>query len=295
MNIGIGLKKTAYTPEAYAYERYLISKGLKIQLEQEEKLDLNNDLNIYIMGFRPFWTKLKGKALEIHEYQSLSTAPLANIKDLIKRNINKIPKGRIFLNEIVRNGTKFTDKVPYIYRDMGVDIELFQKQNDNFIYDIVYSGSILGRKGLIEEILRLAKIGFKILIIGEVQNLILENFRNYNNVKFVGKVKRSELPELYSKCMAGLNYTPDIYPFNIQTSTKTLEYLASGLTLISNKYQWIDNFSNRHSIKYINTNNLKKIDDLKKIEYTNDFQEFEWSNVLEKSNLYEFIMGIKNC
>lgn len=44
----------------------------------------------------------------------------------------------------------------------------------------------------------------------------------------------------------------------------------------------------------INTNNLKKIDDLKKIEYTNDFKEFEWSNVLEKSNLYEFIMGIKN-
>lgn len=294
MNIGIGLKKTAYTPEAYAYERYLISKGLKVQLEQEENLDLNNDLNIYIMGFRPFWTKLKGKALEIHEYQSLSTAPLANIKDLIKRNINKIPKGRIFLNEIVHNGTKFTDKVPYIYRDMGVDIELFQKQNDNFIYDIVYSGSILGRKGLIEEILRLAKIGFKILIIGEVQNLILENFRNYNNVKFVGKVKRSELPELYSKCMAGLNYTPDIYPFNIQTSTKTLEYLASGLTLISNKYEWIDKFSKIKNIEYLNTNNILKIEDLKKIEYTNDFKEFEWSNVLEKSNLYEFIMGIKN-
>ena len=48
MNIGIGLKKTAYTPEAYAYERYLISKGLKVQLEQEENLDLNNDVNIYI-------------------------------------------------------------------------------------------------------------------------------------------------------------------------------------------------------------------------------------------------------
>ena len=47
MNIGIGLKKTAYTPEAYAYEKYLTSKGFKVQLEQEEKLDLNNDINIY--------------------------------------------------------------------------------------------------------------------------------------------------------------------------------------------------------------------------------------------------------
>ena len=294
MNIGIGLKKTAYTPEAYAYESYLSLKGFKVQLEQEEKLDLNNDINIYIMGFRPFWKKSRGKALEIHEYQSLSTAPLASIKDLMKKNINKIPSGRIFLNEIVHNGIKFDDKIPYIYRDMGVDVELFQKPNNNTIYDIVYSGSILGRVGLIEEILRLAKVGFKILIIGEVQNLILEKFRNYENVDFVGKVKRDELPELYSKCRAGLNYTPNIYPFNLQTSTKTLEYLASGLTLISNKYEWIDNFSKIYDIEYINTNNLSKMDDLKYIEYKNDFKEFEWNNILQKSNLYKFLEGMKN-
>lgn len=144
----------------------------------------------------------------------------------------------------MHNGIKFNDKIPYIYRDMGVDIELFQKPSNNTIY----SGSILGRVGLIEEILRLAKIGFEI---GEVQNLILEKFRNYENVDFVGN-------ELYSKCRAGLNYTPNIYPFNLQTSTKTLEYLASGLTLISNKYEWIDNFSKMYDIEYINTNNLLK-------------------------------------
>ena len=153
---------------------------------------------------------------------------------------------------------------------------------------------ILGRVGLIEEILRLAKVGFKILIIGEVQNLILEKFRNYENVDFVGKVKRDELPELYSKCRAGLNYTPNIYPFNLQTSTKTLEYLASGLTLISNKYEWIDNFSKIYDIEYINTNNLSKMDDLKYIEYKNDFKEFEWNNILQKSNLYKFLEGMKN-
>lgn len=68
MNIGIGLKKTAYTPEAYAYEKYLTSKGFKVQLEQEEKLDLNNDINIYIMGFRPYWEKSKGKAFEISKF-----------------------------------------------------------------------------------------------------------------------------------------------------------------------------------------------------------------------------------
>lgn len=292
MNIGIGLKKTAYTPEAYAYERYLISKGLNVQLEQEENLDLNNDVNIYIMGFRPFWKKLKGKALEIHEYQSLSTYPMAKLKDLMKKYTNKSPMGRIFLNEIVHKGINFNDKVPYIYRDMGVDIELFQKPNDNPMYDIVYSGSIMGRLGLINEITRLAKIGFKILIIGEVQKSIIEHFFVYKNIVFTGRVNRYELPELYSKCKAGLNYTPDIYPFNIQTSTKTLEYLASGLTLISNQYEWIDKFSKIKNIEYLNTNNILKIEDLKIIKYNETFEEFEWTNILKNSNIDIFFKEI---
>jgi hypothetical protein len=61
MNIGIGLKKTAYTPEAYAYERYLISKGLKVQLEQEENLDLNNDVNIRALYSLELWRKISRK------------------------------------------------------------------------------------------------------------------------------------------------------------------------------------------------------------------------------------------
>ncbi len=44
----------------------------------------------------------------------------------------------------------------------------------------------------------------------------------------------------------------------------------------------------------INTNNLKKMDDLKYIEYKNDFKEFEWNNILEKSNLYKFLEEMKN-
>ncbi len=294
MNIGIGLKKNAYTPEAYAYKRYLSLKGFNVQLEYEDSLDLNNDINIYVMGFRPYLKKSKGKAVEIHEYQSLSTAPFASVKDSLKKHINKSPVGRIFLNDVVHSGIKFNDDIPFIYRDMGVDIELFQTPSKSPIYDIVYSGSIMGRVGLIEEILRLSKIGFRILVIGEIPNSLLDIFSDCKSITLVGKVSRNELPELYSKCMAGLNYTPNIYPFNIQTSTKTLEYLASGLTLISNKYEWIDIFSKKNNIEYINTDHLLKIDNLKSIKCKKDFREFEWSEVLEKSNLYEFLNQIKN-
>lgn len=55
MKIGIILSKYAYTPEAYAYEKFLKNNGHQVQLEYE--LDPNNDVNIYFMGNRPFWKK----------------------------------------------------------------------------------------------------------------------------------------------------------------------------------------------------------------------------------------------
>lgn len=72
MIVGIGLKEHAYTPEAYAYKSYLESNGVSVQLENEAFIDPNNDINIYFMGMRPLWHRKKGRAIEIHEYQSLS-------------------------------------------------------------------------------------------------------------------------------------------------------------------------------------------------------------------------------
>src|SRR5690606_2923229 len=116
---GIPLSHNAYTPEAYAYEQYLTSKGWQVQLDYE--LDPNNDINIFFMGTRPFWKEKKGRAKEIHEYQSLSTPPYAKIKNFSKKIINKKPDGRIFLNKIVAQHFNFNNNIPCIYRDMGVD------------------------------------------------------------------------------------------------------------------------------------------------------------------------------
>jgi hypothetical protein len=96
MKVGIPLSTSAYTPEAYAYEKYLKAMGHEVQLDYD--LDPNNDINIHFMGTRPFWKSSKGRALEIHEYQSLSTPPYAKLKNYSKRIINKKPVGRIFLN-----------------------------------------------------------------------------------------------------------------------------------------------------------------------------------------------------
>ncbi|SEO84347.1 glycosyltransferase [Acinetobacter sp. yr461] len=296
MKIGISLKQNAYTPEAYAYQEYLIARGHSIQLDYEHLLDNNNDINIYFMGVRPFWKKKRIKAIEVHEYQSLSTPPYAILKDIVKKTINSKPSGRIFLNEEVENTLQFKDSIPSIRRDMGVDEALYQQKSDNPIYDIVYCGSILGRQGLVEAIIQLANLDLKILIIGTVTSEIEQIFKlSQKNITLLGRVERSELPKLYRECRFGLNFTPDIYPFNIQTSTKTLEYLASGLSVISNKYQWIEEFALNHDYQPIWLESISSKDDLIS-NINNDVQVdmhiYKWGNILENSGFENFLLKL---
>lgn len=284
MIVGIPLSKFAYTPEAYAYERYLTSKGWQVQLDHD--LDPNNDINIYFMGMRPLWKKYIGKAVEIHEYQSLSTPPYAHLKNFTKKIINKKPAGRIFLNEIVAQQLSFSDAIPCIYRDMGVDKDFFQHPKDNPEFDIVYSGSIVGRLGLVEILVRLSH-QYKVLVIGSVEGEIKELLLKHN-ITLTGRVQRHELPNLYANARYGLNYTPDIYPFNIQTSTKTLEYLASGLGVISNRYIWSNHFFNSINFHPVWLNDSDICLENKGLNSDNII-EFSWDSILEKSKFNYFL------
>lgn len=293
MNIGITLKKKAYTPEAFAYKKYLIQQGHNVELDYE--LDPNNDVNIFFMGVRPFFHKKDNKAKVVHEYQSLSIQPFAKIKDMVKFYINEKPDGRIFLNKNISNVYNFKDNKPFIYRDMGVSDLYFQKASRNAHYDIVYCGSLSNRGGIDSIFLNIAKQGFKLVIIGEASNEFRGRFSLYNNVTFLGRMDAEEIAEVYRNSRFGLNYTPDIYPFNIQTSTKTLEYLASGLILITNKYFWVDQFCQSINYNPIYLDEFGSIlsldvDDIKKCEF--NFDEYRWNSILKKNNFELFLIKI---
>ena len=294
MYIGITLSKFAYTPEAYAYEKYLQELGHQVQLDYE--LDPNNDVNIYFMGVRPFWKKKEGRAIEIHEYQSLSTPPYAHFKNFAKKIVNKQPNGRVFLNEFVHRDLSFSDNIPYIYRDMGVDEALFQSPSENPLFDIVYCGSIAGRNGLIEVLIRLAE-NYKVVVVGQVSDLE-SSLLKHENITILGRVERKDLPEIYRNSRFGLNFTPDLYPYNIQTSTKTLEYLASGLGVISNKYKWSEQFFNEIDYQPVW---LEDFDFLKTIERSSRLivpppliYRYGWKNILSDSKFDVFLREILN-
>lgn len=288
MNIGITLKETAYTPEAYAYAKYLIHLGYQVQLDYN--LDPDNDLNIYFLGIRPFWKEYNGRSKEIHEYQSLSTPPYAHLKNFTKKIINRKPVGRIFLNDSVRSNFNFKDNIPSISRDMGVDEALFQKPSENPDYDILYCGSVAGRIGLIETLMNLAK-SYRIILVGKVteaDRLLLQ----HQNITLIGGVSRDQLPEIFRNARFGLNFTPDIYPFNIQTSTKTLEYLAAGLGVISNRYYWSEIFFRGLNYTPIWIENNFSLDDY--IHPNLDVSNFSWGDILSNCKFEEFILGVVN-
>jgi hypothetical protein len=248
------------------------------------------------MGTRPFWKKKEGRAIEIHEYQSLSTPPYAHFKNFAKKIVNKRPNGRIFLNEFVHRDLSFSDNIPYIYRDMGVDEALFQSPSANPLYDIVYCGSIAGRNGLIEILRRFAG-NYKVVVVGNVSELE-RSLLKHENITILGRIERKDLPEIYRNSRFGLNFTPDLYPYNIQTSTKTLEYLASGLGLISNKYKWSEQFFNEIDYQPVW---LDDFDFLKTIEMNTSSIEsiplihrYAWENILSDSKFDVFLREVLN-
>ncbi|WP_313132032.1 glycosyltransferase family protein [Stutzerimonas nitrititolerans] len=290
-SLGITINRYSYTPEAYAYKEYLTRRGVDVQLDEACMLDPAHDVHIYFMGVLPVWRK-KGEWKEIHEYQSLSTPKFSRLKDFFKKNINREPDGRIFLNGSVKDKLGFKDAKPYIYRDMGVDDALFQKPNLSPSFDIVYCGSINGRVGLVEEIKRLADLGFSILVIGAVSIEIRDFLESGGRkVAFTGRVDRKDIPELYRQCRTGLNYTPDLFPYNMQTSTKSLEYLASGLQVLSNRYQWSSWFSNEFPGCVIWLDSIREYRSLGTMSSKNEkIENYRWGNILDRSGFYDFVL-----
>ena len=296
ISIGIKINKISYTPEAYAYANYFKNKGFIVDLNYKEKLKKNNDIVINFMGFRPFWVNFINKnTLEIHEYTSLSTKPLPKIKDKIKYFFNSKPAGRIFMSKYIKESFNFKDNVPFIFREMGADPEMYKKNNNEKEFDIVYCGSVLYREGLIDIIENLAKLNLKILIIGFYDNKTFDRFQKYQNIKMLGRIERYQIPEYYSKCKVGLNFTPNIHPLNLQSSTKTIEYCAAGLGVISSKYKWINDFAKDRKANFLWIDEIKSKSDFEKFNFISpNVDDLSWPNILDNCNLDKFILKVMN-
>nr|WP_314262445.1 hypothetical protein [uncultured Devosia sp.] len=285
------LTKTAYLPEASAYRTFLDRRGWTVTASIEHA-DANCDIEILFPGHFPFWKTASSSRRVVYDYTSASVPPFPVAKNLLKSATERAPDGRIFLSEFVRSCFWFYNPRPHIVRDMGIDEELFaDTRSSSPAYDIIYAGSVRGRTGLILKLNALGEMGCTVLLVGEVSPE--DKSHLHKNIVLTGRVSRPELPGLYSQARFGLNFTPDVYPFNRQTSTKTLEYLASGLGIISTRGQWVEQFARDRGA------NIVWLDDLKTINQLNDFvispvsvRDLSWENVLVNSQLDTFLRAL---
>lgn len=283
-------------PEINAYMTYLRKK--KPLLEACDSLEIKGDFSEgdfdVIWKFMGFDRQIQANRFVVHEYGSLSVGRLPRVKNFIKRAVNSKPSMRVFLNEAVRQEMGFKDDTRYRLRDMGVSSHFFREfSNSNPEFDFVYSGS-LDRGKIILDMLDHFKTTMKasrLLVVGAVPDDIHEMFGSVSNIHFTGRLKYEDVPEAITQARYGLNIMPDVYPFNIQTSTKVLEYCAARMPVISTRYKWVREFERETKGKFFYIDNSfanLNVDDIEKCPFVVPSMEgYEWDRVIEKSKLFD--------
>lgn len=289
----------AYLPEVNAYMDYFnnCSEFSAVCTEDSSACNLNNyDVIWEFKGFGGM--SKRSNQVVVHEYTSLSTGKFPKIKNFLKAALNPKPDLRVFLNNEVKKGFNFCDNIDFCLRDMGVDERFITHKAVGKEYDFVYVGSICKERG-IDKLLDLFIAGDlgSLCLVGSVTKDLYHKYNNYENITFIGRVDYEDVPKVISSAEYALNFIPDKYPFNIQTSTKLLEYLAMNLKVVSTNYEWIRQFESGYNCKFlkIDFNNLRiekhKIDSFDFISHF-DANIFLWKNIIYKSGIKEKLISL---
>lgn len=289
--------ENAFLPEIDAYIDYFQKTSEFIAYDSSKIKDEYsiNDFDV-IWEFKGVGGIKSKNHILIHDYASLSTGSLAKVKNLAKKMLNYKPNLRIFLNEFVQKEFKFNDNIDYCYRDMGIN-EAFLNVNNNYKeYDFVYTGSISKSRNMDKLLKKFNNnnIG-KICLVGNVDDDIYNEYKYNKDIIFTGKVDYLDVPNIASKAIYGLNFIPDKYPYNLQTSTKLLEYLALGLNIVTTDYKWAREFERMQGCSFYKIDS-KDIDinmkDIENYEFVSNFNEdcFLWDNIIKKSDIEKKIL-----
>ncbi|MFB5088606.1 glycosyltransferase [Psychrobacillus sp. PGGUH221] len=291
----------SYLPEVRAYVDFLNKQNgfSAIEVKKHQK-ELIKDCDIIWRFMGLDFKKNNTNQFHIHEYVSLSVGNFAKQKDFFKRYLNSKPSGRVFLNEKLLKKMNFNDNIPSLKRDMGIS-EGFYTIKQKKEYDFVYLGDISQTRniGSLLNYFKTINKGQSILLIGSVNEEIYKEFNNADNIVFTGKVNYEEVPNLASKAVYGINYVPNIFPFNIQTSTKLLEYCALGMKIITTDYKWVNEFENNRGGKFLKIDEDLKNLTKKRIEEfefkTPNVDDLKWDSIFNQIGLVNFInLSIKS-
>lgn len=242
-----------HAPEIQAYTHFFTGLGMECEtFYHYGPKDIRGfDIEWRLMGLdtRP---RENGR-MKIHEYASLSSPPLGRWKDRIKKVANVRPDLRIFLSPTVKKLSGFGEDVPFAFRDMGLAPAFFKScPEEEKKFDLVYSGSLDAERRPKKYIRALYRQwpDCRLLLLGSISDELRQWMRQYPNVQAVGRTPYWEVPNFLCQARFGLDFRPDVYPLNIQTSTKLLEYCALGLPVISTPYAWLQTFQQESGARF---------------------------------------------
>ncbi len=288
-------ERKSYLPEIDAYVEFLneTQKFEAVIVEHIDEVDDTFDIIWKVMGID---MKRNHKVGLVHEYSTMTVGKNAKLKDFIKRTINCQPDGRVFQSRRVQDAYNFKDNVPYIYRDMGIHRSYYNVSSEKK-FDFVYVGTMDPTRQL-DKMLKFFKShqDLSIVLIGTPDEQLQASYGNLPNVTFYGRVPNDELPKVAAQAHYGLNYIPDVFPFNEQTSTKLIEYCALNLKIVTTSYEWINEFEQQEGGSFFkieeNMSNLSKqaLDNFNFV--TPDLKKKEWSRLLTDAGLVEFLTAI---
>lgn len=296
-------QQKAHLPEMNAYANFFTAHGYDpecVTYEDLLRVDrkvLKESILWYFMGFYPRY--IQAYAI-IHDYRSLSTGYLVHFKDFLKRMLNHKPHLRVFLNDKVRRVFNFQDNIPYLLIDMGLPggIRDYVDLVINPQYDFVYVGAVTRDREIdkvIHSFLNTYGEQKTLLLVGAYENCLRTRFGGKKNVIFYGCVDQGKVFELIKSSRYALCVIPNKYPYNLQTPTKLLEYLALKAKIIANDNPMVMELLGK-------TGNLPKVfimdsyyrfpmvAELEQLQPTFiNIEEYLWDGILTRSGIIEFL------
>ena len=279
--------------EAYAdfFSSYGISTGIYYPRDDRQ---ISADIAWHFMGSD---THANKNTVTIHEYASTSVPPFSNWKNRVKKWINVTPDYRIFNSQFVKDAFYFKDDVPSGIREYGIlppEPEVLSQAEK--IYDFVYVGTV-GKERKLQSLFDCFSSGVlkdrSLLVLSNHYTGLARTLQSCRNIHFRGPVSYREVRGWIQQCRYGLNFMPDIFPFNQQISAKLLDYAAAGIPIVSTDYTWVRNFQAKYGGNfYYLREDLSNFcwEAITRYHYaTPNLEDWTWEKQIRKSGVLEFL------
>lgn len=297
MTIAFVHNHKAFLPGLYGYRQFFSRYNINCEVVTSDELNtVHRQVEWFFLG-TDFSSPREG-IIRIHEYPSASLPPFRQWKDWVKSFINTQPDFRLFQNEFVKNALNFHDHIPYGFRELGIPEEwLGGVPPLHKEFDFIYTGDISAArrmKDLFNHFTTVLK-DRTLLVLSHRYEDLQQQYKDHRNIVFKGPVQKDQVREYLLKSRFALNYIPDIAPFNQQTSTKLLEYIACRVPVISTRYPWMTGFEERMGGRYFYLEN-----DLRNFTWENingfsynfpDLTEWTWEQQIRNSGVLEFLQA----